>query len=132
MNLQGLTRNVKNLDWSDNVSPEIAKYCRNTRWKTIFSYGDTPTNKFVFGFCEILTEGYVGLHHHEETEIYHILKGRGVVSIDGKDTLVKIQDTVFLPSRAIHSIHNHKKTPLEFVYILNTDSFSDAEYIFKK
>ena len=131
MEIQGYIRNIETSKYSDDASPEIVKHCKNTRWKSIFSKGDTPTDKLVFGFCEITTDGYVGLHYHEEAEIYYILKGEGIVSIDGKETAVKSNDSIFLPSNSKHSIHNKKEAPLEFVYILNTDSFADAEYIFK-
>ena len=86
MKIQGLVRNAENLEWSNDASPEIAKYCKNTRWKTIFSSGDTATNKLVLGFCEILEGRYLGLHHHLEAEIYYILKGEGIVSINGNKT----------------------------------------------
>ena len=130
MKIQGTIRNIKKLEYSDSASPKIAKHCKNARWKTVFSHGDTPTNKLVFGFCEITTDGYVGLHYHKEAEIYYILKGKGVVSIDGKEIVVKPNDSIFLPSNAKHSIHNKEKSLLEFVYVFNADSFSDTEYIF--
>ena len=73
MEIQGYIRNIETSKYSDDASPEIVKHCKNTRWKSIFSKGDTPTDKLVFGFCEITTDGYVGLHYHEEAEIYYIL-----------------------------------------------------------
>ena len=131
MKIQGLVRNAENLEWSNDASPEIAKHCKNTRWKTIFSSGDTATNKLVLGFCEILEGGYLGLHHHLEAEIYYILKGEGIVSINGKEVVCKTHDSIFLPSNAEHGISNKGNTSLEFIYAFNANSFADVEYIFK-
>ena len=62
MEILGLVRNAENLEWSNDASPEIAKYCKNTRWKTIFSSGDLqlPIRRWIFRM----------VHHHLEAKFY--------------------------------------------------------------
>jgi mannose-6-phosphate isomerase-like protein (cupin superfamily) len=56
------------------------------------------------------------LHFHLLTEeIYFILKGSGIITIEDKEFKVKPGDAIFLPLRARHHIWNSGEVDLVFV-----------------
>ena len=49
---------------------------------------------------------YVARHSHRRQEqIYHILRGRGLVILDGRETPVGPDDVMFIPPRVEHELH---------------------------
>jgi mannose-6-phosphate isomerase-like protein (cupin superfamily) len=57
-------------------------------------------------------------HTHEEAEnIYYILKGRGVVVLDGQEHLVEPHMIVFMPPGVEHSIMNTGYEDLIYVFV---------------
>jgi mannose-6-phosphate isomerase-like protein (cupin superfamily) len=81
---------------------------RDDRYGTIYelvSPTTTACNQFGFAYVEIDPNLASPAHYHARTEeLYHILSGKGVVTIDGVKTSVDIGDTVAIPIGAIHTI----------------------------
>jgi quercetin dioxygenase-like cupin family protein len=49
---------------------------------------------------------YVARHSHRRQEqIYHILRGRGLVILDGRETPVGPDDVIFIPPFVEHELH---------------------------
>ncbi len=68
---------------------------------------------------------YVKLHAHKlQEQVYHVLDGEGVMEIDGKRTVVRQHDVIFLPPGCEHSIENTGLGDLTF--IVATSPVSDA------
>jgi quercetin dioxygenase-like cupin family protein len=42
---------------------------------------------------------------HTEDEVYHVLRGRGVLRVGGEDRAVETGSTVFVPARVEHHFH---------------------------
>ncbi len=100
------------------------------QWRTLFSAGLTPTETLTAGVAEIDPSGLLVLHHHTPPEIYFILAGEGIVSIDGQEQRVGPNTGVFIPGGALHGIRNGGASTLRFFYAFAVDSFADVEYIF--
>src|SRR5215213_1214542 len=48
---------------------------------------------------------YVETHSHKvQEQIYHVLEGEGAMEIDGKTTIVRKHDVIFIPPGVLHSI----------------------------
>jgi mannose-6-phosphate isomerase-like protein (cupin superfamily) len=63
-------------------------------------------------------KGYVAPHHHKvQEQIYHVLKGEGLMEIDGKRTVVRRHDVVFIPPGIEHAIYNSGLVDLVFLVI---------------
>lgn len=61
----------------------------------------------------------IGLHEHvDEEEAYYILKGKGMVTDNGKSSLVQAGDVVLTGDGASHSIENTGEEPLEFIAVV--------------
>jgi len=61
---------------------------------------------------------YVEPHVHQvQEQIYHVLDGEGAMEIDGKRTIVRKHDVIFIPPGVKHSIRNEGLTDLTFIVV---------------
>ena len=70
------------------------------------------------------------LHRHEPAEIYFIIEGKGILTIDGVETEVAAGTTVFIPGNAEHGVRNELDALLRLFYVFPTDAFADVVYRF--
>ena len=104
----------------------------NVVWRTLISGDRTPTSQMTMGVAEIgpgETER-LSLHRHDAAEIYYVLSGEGVVSIDGTEHPLRAGSSVFIPGNVLHGARNTGRETLRLLYVFATDSFSDVEYVF--
>ncbi len=103
----------------------------SVQWVTLLSGDVTPTDTFSGGIAEFAPRGgNLVAHRHSHPEIYHILEGEGVVTIEGVAHRVKAGDTVFIPGDAEHGVVNEGDVTLRFFYAFAADQFSDVVYRF--
>ena len=61
---------------------------------------------------------YVQEHAHKvQEQIYHVLDGEGLLTLDGKRVLMRKHDYVFIPPGVKHSFTNNGVTPLVFLVV---------------
>jgi len=61
---------------------------------------------------------YVETHTHKvQEQIYHVLDGEGSMEIDGKKTIVRKHDVIFIPPGVSHSIRNEGLGDLTFIVV---------------
>jgi quercetin dioxygenase-like cupin family protein len=61
---------------------------------------------------------YVETHTHKvQEQIYHVLEGEGAMEIEGKKTIVRRHDVIFIPPGVAHSICNNGLTDLTFIVV---------------
>ena len=61
---------------------------------------------------------YVETHSHKvQEQIYHVLEGEGCMEIEGKRTIVRKHDVIFLPPGIKHAIRNDGLTDLTFIVV---------------
>ncbi len=61
---------------------------------------------------------YVERHAHRvQEQIYHVLEGEGCMEIDGKKTIVRRHDVIFIPPGVSHSIANNGLGDLTFIVV---------------
>ena len=61
----------------------------------------------------------VGFHKHEgDMEAYYILKGKGLVSDNGNETVMEAGDSHVCPDGQSHSLKNVGEDALEFVAVI--------------
>jgi mannose-6-phosphate isomerase-like protein (cupin superfamily) len=109
--------------WSDEIHGRV-------RWRTLFSANQTPTESLTAGVAEILPGDQLKLHRHAPPELYYLLEGQGVVTINDIEHDVCADSAVFIPGNALHGIRNTGQTPLRFFYAFAMDSFEEVEYVF--
>ena len=76
-----------------------------------------------------LAPGKASLPHRffEASEVYYILKGRGIMHIDDESTEVKPGDTIYIPPKAVQYIESIGDGDLEFLCIVDPAWQPDAE-----
>ena len=101
-------------------------------WRTIFSHERTPTAGLTLGVAELAPDGTVGnaLHRHPPAEVYYVIAGEGMVTIEGIATPVRAGSAVFVPGGAEHSLANTGTTTMRLLYTFAVDSFDDVTYVF--
>jgi quercetin dioxygenase-like cupin family protein len=109
--------------WDDPVKGRVG-------WRTLFSGDRSPTNAITAGLAELDPGGWLGLHRHVPAEIYYVLEGTGILTLEGIEHQVGPGMAVFIPGDAEHGLRNQGETLLRFVYVFPTDSFSEVEYRF--
>ena len=109
--------------WDDPVKGRIA-------WRTLFSGDRTPTEALTLGLAELAPGGWLGLHRHAPAEIYYVLEGRGIVTLDGVEHEVSAGSAVFIPGNVEHGSRNTGDAPLRVLYAFPVDSFGEVEYRF--
>jgi mannose-6-phosphate isomerase-like protein (cupin superfamily) len=109
--------------WNDPVRGRI-------RWRTLFSQGLTPSAGVTCGVAELGPGDWLGLHRHAPPEIYYVLSGAGVVTLDGREIAVKAGSALFIPGVAEHGIRQTGEEVLRLFYAFPVDSFDNVEYLF--
>lgn len=58
-----------------------------------------------------------GHAHADREEVYHIVRGRGAMVVDGKETEVEAGDTFYVGYGPFHTTRNPHTLPLEYFWI---------------
>jgi mannose-6-phosphate isomerase-like protein (cupin superfamily) len=111
--------------WADPVRGFV-------KWRTLLSADRTPSKSLVVGVAELSERSgsQISLHRHAETEVYYVLSGEGVISIDGVEQPLSSGDTVFIPGGTLHGARCRGTLPLRILYVFSADSFSQIVYEF--
>ena len=99
-------------------------------WKTLISAGATESSALTLGVGRLVPGAALREHRHEQPEVYLVLEGSGVVTIDGSVRRVDAGAAVFIPGDAPHSIECTGDAELRVAYALAADAFEDVEYAF--
>lgn len=77
----------------------------------------------------MLKPGSKSLPHkfHTASEVYYILRGRGIIHINDETAEVFPDDTIHIPPQAVQWIENHGLENLEFLCIVDPAWKPDAE-----
>ena len=116
--------NIQTESFNDPAKGEV-------EWRTLFSHPKTPTTDLSAGIAVCPGHsGYLCSHHHAQAEIYYVLQGRGVVTIDGVHYDVEKGSAVFIPGDMEHSVVNNDAGELRWLYAFPSTRFSDVVYHF--
>lgn len=109
--------------WDDPVRGDVS-------FRVLFSADRTPTSSLYTGLTALAPGGWLALHRHPQSEVYHLVEGSGVVVLDGAERPVAAGSAVFIPGNAEPGLRNTGDGPLRFVYAFATDSIDDVVYRF--
>jgi mannose-6-phosphate isomerase-like protein (cupin superfamily) len=71
--------------------------------------------KLAITIVEMEPGGFQHTHFHEPEQIYYILEGRGIMSVDGEEHSVQAGDCIFFPPFAKHGLRNTGGTVLRYL-----------------
>jgi mannose-6-phosphate isomerase-like protein (cupin superfamily) len=101
-------------------------------WQTLLSSDTTPTEGLTAGIAVLEPGGHLAAHRHNPVELYFLLEGEGIITLDGVEHRLGKGACVFIPGNAEHGIRNDGATRLRFFYVFPTDGFPDVEYRFSR
>jgi mannose-6-phosphate isomerase-like protein (cupin superfamily) len=108
--------------WDDPVRGSVA-------FHTLFSSDVTPTDSMCAGIAEVVPGGGAKqLHSHAEPEIYYIIEGTGILTVDGIETIVTAGAAIFIPGDAEHGLRNESNANVKLFYVFPTGRFGDVVY----
>ena len=112
--------------WDDAIRGTIL-------WRTLLSADRTPTAQMTLGVTEVGPGQPSPFHQHRhvQAEIYYVLSGEGVVSIDGIEQPLRAGSSVFIPGNVWHGARNTGRDVLRLLYVFAADSFADVHYVFQ-
>ena len=71
---------------------------------------------------------YVESHVHKvQEQIYHVLSGEGVLTVDGEDRLVRANDVTYIPPGVVHEFHNTGNDNLVFLVVTSPPSDEEPQ-----
>ncbi|KAG9248968.1 hypothetical protein BJ878DRAFT_238200 [Calycina marina] len=79
----------------------------NYTWHTLLSSPSTPKFSLCAGIAVLPAKtGILCPHRHKQAEIYYIISGSGVTTIEGVEYVLQARSTLFMPGDAEHGIRN--------------------------
>ena len=110
--------------WDDPVRGQLS-------WSLLLEGpGWTGSGPTAVGLAELGTDGWLGLHRHSAPELYHVVAGRVVISIDGDEQEAGPGAVVAVPADAEHGIRALGPEPARFLFVFPHHHFADVTYRF--
>jgi mannose-6-phosphate isomerase-like protein (cupin superfamily) len=73
------------------------------------------SNNLSITLVEMEPGGVQHIHSHEPEQMYYILEGSGIMTVDAEDRPVQAGDCIFFPSFAKHGLENTGGTVLRYL-----------------
>ncbi len=105
-----------------------------TRLREILNPRKDTTLKMDYSIAHaIVRPGQTTLPHmlKESSEVYYILQGRGIMTIEGESENVSAGDTVYIPPSSKQFIRNTGSDDLVFICMVSPPWHHDDEVVFK-
>lgn len=100
------------------VRPSIHGGDGSFEMRFVYGPGDLVSGLRVFELCRMPAGTSIGEHLHDDTEeIYFVLSGTGVMTLDGEEREVRAGDAVLTQPLARHGIRNPGPGELEVLIV---------------
>jgi len=123
--LEVKVRNIENVkpEPSDHLFLNLLSKKENNVLRDSFIFispDNSSTETLVAGYTIVYPGCRTSGHDHiQYEEIYHIVKGKGIMTIDGREFEVKAGDTFLVPFGLYHTTSNPNAEPLEYFWVLS-------------
>jgi quercetin dioxygenase-like cupin family protein len=99
-------------------------------FRTLFGGPDSRTGQFTAGVADLKAGEWLGLHSHEQAEIYYVLEGEVLLHLDGAEHPLRAGSAVFIPGGTTHGLRNVGSRSARLFYTLAAGSFDEVQYVF--
>jgi|GEM_PF-3250722 quercetin dioxygenase-like cupin family protein len=118
-----------NIEWETWKNHQL-KELSPVYWKTLVDKNITKSTDVAAGVF-ILPENKTFIpHFHKQQEIYYIISGEGLLSVNKYDRKVEPGSTAVIPEKAEHSLKNTGYSEMKVFYVFSADSFNEIDYNF--
>ena len=101
---------------------KIMKRDRSPRYKRdgitsylLVSQKTCGAQKLAITLVEMDPGGFQHLHAHEPEQMYFILEGKGLMTVDGEQKVVQSGDCIYFPSGTEHGLKNNGESVLRYL-----------------
>ena len=91
---------------------------------------DTIEARYSLAHAKVAPGQHTKGHKLNITELYYILRGEGLIYVDGEKANVYPDDAIYIPPNSTQSIKNIGKTNLEFICIVDPAWAPENEEVF--
>jgi mannose-6-phosphate isomerase-like protein (cupin superfamily) len=108
-----VTRNLAELPWT-----QYPGHFGQALSKAIVTPDTVGSRFFDHRISSYEAGAYVEAHAHKvQEQIYHVLAGEGILTVDGERRLVRANDVTYIPPGVVHEFHCTGIDPLVFLVI---------------
>lgn len=100
------------------------------RWCLLADGTDPSPEAVTTGVAELDHGGWMGRHRHAAPEVYYVLSGRAVVTLDGEEVTVEAGALVRIPGDVEHGVRADGG-PVRVLFVFPTAGFADVVYRFR-
>lgn len=68
-------------------------------------------------------------YHHKRDEHWTVIKGHGIVELDGKEHVLSVNGSIFIPKEAKHRMTNRTSENVEFIEIQIGDYLGEDDIV---
>ena len=101
------------------------------RWCLLDDGTDPSPDAVTTGVFELAADGWLGRHRHAAPELYYVLDGQAVVTLDGTAETVGPGTLVRLPADVEHTVRT-LDGPARVLFVFPTSAFGDVVYRFSE
>ena len=131
MSSESIVVNSAEREWEGWPADQVEER-GNIAWKTLLSSEQTPTDSLTFGVAKVPPGGALHAHRHAQPEIYFVLEGEGLATVDGAERELTKGDAIFFPGDVVHSVRSAGADELHLAYAFPADSADDINYVFEE
>ena len=125
-----LINNVGGTEWQAHSEERVRDGANpNLSWQFLIDASKHQNEGLSMGILRLPVEESLPLHHHDEQEIYYIIKGKGEILMSGSELKpIAEGDSIYIPNSVVHGLKNTGDTDLIFLWVFPTDSWHQVEY----
>ena len=110
---RAVTRNLAELPWV-----QYPGHFNQALSKAIVTPDTVGSRFFDYRMSTYEAGAHVATHVHSvQEQIYHVLSGEGILTLDGERHLLRANDVTYIPPGVVHEFHNTGIDPLVFLVI---------------
>jgi quercetin dioxygenase-like cupin family protein len=107
--MKGKIINTTNMDWKPHPNPD----CKGAFVKLIIDASTDENLKTLV--VKLQPGGEIPLHTHPTLELFYIMEGEGIVTINDTEQKVTPGDAIYAPTGSVHGIRNESSEDVYFI-----------------
>lgn len=125
-----LINNVGSIAWQAHSEERVHDGANpNLSWQFLVDASKHQNEGLSMGCLRLPVGECLPLHHHDEQEIYYILKGKGeILMSDSELRPIAEGDGIYIPKSIPHGLKNTGDIDLMFLWVFPTDSWHQVKY----
>ncbi|MDG1935986.1 MAG: cupin domain-containing protein [Paracoccaceae bacterium] len=101
-----LINNVGGTEWQAHSEERVRDGANpNLSWQFLIDASKHQNESLSMGILRLPVEESLPLHHHDEQEIYYIIKGKGEILMSGSELKpIAEGDSIYIPNSIVHGL----------------------------